>query len=183
MLSNHEHMYECSCPRSSVYITFFIMSFQLATTMYEHYYQREPVNFFYYDHLSTHDHVCMLLAKCCSLYVFIMCFQLATIMYECITLVVRSLFIVLLASHDHVRMLLSKRSILYFYYVFPASHEHVWTFLSKMSGLFFFNYVLLSRYNHVWTLLSNWWSLNMFITWFQLATYECYCRFLLCVSS
>ena len=94
-----------------------------------------------------------------------------------------SFFIVLPASRDHVRMLLSKRSILYFYYVFPASHDHVWTFLSKMSGLFFFNYVLLSRYNHVWTSLSNWWSLSMFITWFQLATYECYCRFLLCVSS
>ena len=140
--------------------------------------------FLYYVHLSTYDHVCMLLAKCCSLYFFIMWFQLATIMYECITLVVRSLFfIVLPASHDHVRMLLSKRSILYFYYVLPASHDHVWTFLSKMSGLFFFNYVLLSRYNHVWTLLSNWWSLNMFITWFQLAMYECYCHFLLCVSS
>jgi hypothetical protein len=69
------------------------MSFQLATTMYEHYYQREPVNLFYYVHLSTHDHVCMLLAKCCSLYFFIMCFQLATNMYECITLVVRSLFL------------------------------------------------------------------------------------------
>jgi hypothetical protein len=69
------------------------MSFQLATTMYEHYYQREPVKYFYYVHLSTHDHVCMLLAKCCSLYFFIMCFQLATNMYECITLVVRSLFL------------------------------------------------------------------------------------------
>ena len=84
-------MYECYCSRGLYYIC--IMCFQLATTTYEHYYQREPVNFFYYVHLSTYDHVCMLLAKCCSLYFFIMCFQLATIMYECITLVVRSLFL------------------------------------------------------------------------------------------
>ena len=159
------------------------MSFQLATTMYEHYYQREPVNFFImFIYLTTTTYACYWPSA--AVYIFSLCVPASRnhvwMHYSGGSV---SFFIVLPAGHDHVWMLLFKRSILYFYYVFPASQDHVWTFLSKMSGLFFFNYVLLSREDHVWTLLSNWWSLNMFITWFQLAMYECYCRFLLCVSS
>ena len=86
-------MYERSCPRSSVYIIIF---YYVLPASHDHVctlLSKRTSLFFYYVLLSTHDHVCMLLAKCCSLYFFIMCFQLATILYECITLVVRSLFL------------------------------------------------------------------------------------------
>ena len=132
----------------------FCMRFLLATTVYEHSCQRDPVCYFYYVFLSTHDNVWPLLSNKFNLYCFLL-YALPT-------------------NHDHVWTLLSKISRLFSYYVFLASHGLVWTFLSEWRSLwlFFFYYVLPASHDHenMTVLVQEVQSILLFIICFQLAT-------------